>query len=119
MTRSVIFSERVDDSKKNHLDRIDAHINGKNVGYLTSHAATEGGVWLKGLKVDPQYRSRGIAKKLLQIALNKYKGQDLRLRAKPYADEPLSMEQLQTFYLEFGFKPYDNEGRMLRPARGK
>lgn len=120
-----VLSEREDlDDPAEPLHRFDLHQAGpsgaseagKNIGYLTSHPATEGGVWLKGMKVDPAHRGRGMAKTLLEAALAKYQGQDLRLRAKPYDDEPLDAAALQKFYGRYGFVPYDDEGRMVRKA---
>jgi len=109
-----IISERRDEDPKLTLDRIDMHIDGKNIGYLTSHPATDGGVWLKGLKVDPEHRGQGYATKLLEHALEKYKDQQLSMRAKPYDDKPVDVEALKRFYQRYGFEVYDDENRMRR-----
>lgn len=98
------------------LDRIDAHVDGKNVGYLTSHPGAEGDHrWLEGMEVDPQFRRQGLARVLLGDAVGRYGDQELRLRARPYGDTPVSAERLQSLYSQFGFSPYDDEGRMARP----
>lgn len=68
------------------------------------------------MKVDPAARGQGVAKALIGEALRQHAGKELRLRAKPYDDEPLSVEQLQALYSRFGFTPYDDEGRMVRPV---
>lgn len=113
----VRFSEWDDvEDPREPLHRFDAHVGGKNVGYLTTHPATEGGVWLKGLRVEPGHRDKGLAKRLVERAIATYPKQDLRLRARPYGDAPLDQTALQKFYGRFGFVPVDDEGRMLRKA---
>jgi len=106
----------VDDSESPTLQRFDAISGDRNVGYLTSHPATDGGIWLKGLKVAADCRRQGIARRLLEYALAYYNGQELSLRAKPYAGGVATCDDLQKFYGEYGFVPYDDEGRMTRPA---
>ena len=106
----------VDDSEAPTLQRFDAMVGGRNVGYLTSHPATDGGVWLKGLKVAADCRRQGIARELLEFAIEFYDGQELSLRAKPYAGGVATCGDLQKFYGQYGFVLYDDEGRMMRPA---
>lgn len=108
-----VLTERADTDGVPLL-RFDLHHNGKNVAYLTSHPATDGGVWLKGMKVDPAYRGRGLGRRLMEHAIARYPGEVLRLRPRPYDDKPLSAEQLTAFYGRLGFVPYDAEGRMVR-----
>lgn len=109
-----VISEWRDEDPKLTLDRMDIHVGDKNVGYLTTHPATDGGVWIKGLKVDPEYRGRGYASQLLARALEKYQDQEISLRAKPYGDKPLNAEALKRFYKNYGFEAYDDEDRMRR-----
>lgn len=113
------FKEWRDESEADALDRIDAIVDGKNVGYLTSHPATDGGVWLKGMKVAPEHRGQGIGSALMQRAIDKYGEQLLSLRARPYDDKPMDQAKLQAFYAKYGFEPYDNEGRMRREPMRK
>jgi GNAT superfamily N-acetyltransferase len=114
----VTYTDWLDESEKARpLQRLDAHAAGKNVGFLTRHPASEGdGVWIKGMYVDPAHRGQGIAKELMSRTIAAHPGQNLRLRAKPFRDEPLTADQLAAFYAKFGFKPVDDEHRMLRPG---
>lgn len=116
----VTYSDWLDKAEDEPLYRFDAHADGKNVGYLTSHPGTDGDyTWLKGLKVDPTFRGQGVARRLLENALRHYAGQELRLRARPYEDAPLTADQLKTFYARYGFRGYDAEDRMVRRPRAK
>lgn len=116
---AVNYSTRVDKEPGDiDLDRIDAHVAGKNVGYLTSHPGTDGNYrWLKGMRVDPQFRGQGIAKSLLDNFLTAYPDMEIRLRAKPYEDSPLDAEGLKSVYARRGFVPLDDEDRMVRAAQ--
>jgi 8-oxo-dGTP pyrophosphatase MutT (NUDIX family)/GNAT superfamily N-acetyltransferase len=103
---------------KRNLDRIDAIIDGKNVGYITSHPETDDpeAVWIKGMFVDPDHRGQGIARKLIQMKMEEAPGKKLRLRPKPFKDAPMDEDQLKSFYGSLGFKEYDKEGRMEKMA---
>lgn len=117
---AYVFSEREDvEPGEQTLHRFDVHQNNKNVGYLTTHPATEGGMWLKGMKVDPLHRGKGLARSLVEQALQKYPDQEFRLRARPYDDKALDVEKLKAFYARLGFKPYDDENRMVLTRNSK
>jgi GNAT superfamily N-acetyltransferase len=111
----VVYSQAVDEDPRQPLDRIDAHVAGRNVGYLTSHPSTEGdGTWLKGLKVAPRMRGQGVGAELMRRAIAQYGDRPLRLRPRPYAGGPLGKDRLAAWYGGMGFVPYDAEGRMVR-----
>lgn len=107
------------DEKEGDIDlyRFDAHIDGKNVGFLTTRPETDGnGIWLEGLYVVPEFRGKGIAKKLIQNAMEYYGNQEFRLKAVPFKDEVLDEDALKSFYRKLSFEEYDNEGRMKKPV---
>lgn len=111
----IKYTQYLDKSERQFIFRFDAHLEGKNIGYLTSHKSKDGDyIWLKGIYVKKKYRNKDIATTLLQRALRKYKGKEIRLRARPYKYFSLTTKQLIKFYEKFGFKAYDNEGRMIK-----
>jgi GNAT superfamily N-acetyltransferase len=115
VTPPVAYSRSRDEDDEQPLDRIDAHIGGRNVGYLTSHPSTEGdGTWLKGLKVAPRARGQGIGAELMRRVIAEHGDRTLRLRPRPYAGGPLDKDRLAAWYGGMGFVPYDAEGRMVR-----
>ena len=104
----------LDEVEEPVIDRYDAMIDGENVGYLCMHPATDGGWWIKSLKVKAGFRGQGIARYLLSYVIDRLGGEELSLRAKPYADSPLTTEELMRFYGSFGFEQYDDNNRMRR-----
>jgi GNAT superfamily N-acetyltransferase len=85
----------------------DAHHGGKNVGYVTTKQKPDH-AWLDELYVHPDYRGHGIARQLMQNALDHHAGTEMRLKAEPYAKDGeqagQSVDQLQDFYRQYGFQ---------------
>lgn len=106
------------DAKKGETTHqvIEAREGGKKIGWLTHHKGGDDGdyQWLKGMYVAPSHRGTGLGHKLMVAAIEDNTGKELRLRAKPFEDKPLSGQQLQKFYSKHGFKTYDEKGRMKR-----
>jgi DNA-directed RNA polymerase beta subunit len=99
---------------------IDLHHEGKNVAWLASHPGTDGDyTWVKSMYVDPAHRGKGLSRVLLQNVIDDHPNAELRLRARPFRDHPTPVDALKKLYGEFGFKTYDDENRMVRPASAK
>ena len=111
----VTYTQWIDKTNKDHLYRFDAHLNGKNIAYLTTSInKKQNYVWFKGLYVSPKYRKKGIATKLMRLSLKKYKNKEIRLRSRPYKDKPLNTKQIINFYKKFRFRIYDKQNRMIK-----
>ena len=111
----IKYKNYLDKSERQFLFRFDAYLDGKNIGYLTCHKSKDGNyILIKGIYVKKKYRNKGIGTKLLQRALKKYNGKEIRLRARPYKQFSLTTRQLIKFYEKFGFKIYDTQGRMIK-----
>ncbi len=116
MKNKIIYSQRIEGIRK-PLYRFDAHLNGKNIAYLTTEKNKKlNYIWLKGLYVLKRHRNKKIATKLIKLALKKYKNKEIRLRARPYKDKFLKTKQLIKFYKKFWFKVYDKQNRMVLKA---
>ena len=86
-------------SIKNNLEEI-AYIK-------TTEPIEENQTWIQALYVAPQYRRKGLAKQLVNHVI-KLRTTPLYLRATPYKDEPLSEDNLISFYQSLGFKPINH-----------
>lgn len=76
---------------------------------------------LFSLRTDPQYRKQGAAKRLLRV-VRKYaerKGMIVELGVGPFADAPMSFEQLSEFYSSMGYKHLDKWCMRLEPRKVK
>ena len=101
---------------------IDAHHNGKNVGFLTVSGVRgknkDGGddVLFRNLNVQGEHRGQGVAHELLRRGVERFGDRRIELKAAPYQDEPLSQEQLMALYGKHGFvrAPGNGYGRMVR-----
>lgn len=109
LSEEYVMSRRAD---KDH-NVIDIHHQGKNVGWLTSHPGSDGDyIWIKGMYVSPEHRSKGLAHALLRGVAEDHPKQELRLRARPFRDEGASVDNLKKLYEGHGFRQYDDENRM-------
>ena len=72
---------------------------------------------ISALYVKPEYRQRGLAKKLLKIVTDKYENKDIHIKPYAYMDEPMSDEQLEHFYRKMGFvqTPKFPKGHLIKP----
>jgi len=114
---NYMFSHIIDQGAPGErpLDRIDATHDGREIGFVTYHQATDGDyVWIKGMYVDPDYRGHGIGRRLIDEVSKRNAEKDLGLRARPFRDMNMSQQQLEKFYSSMGFKKTDEEGRMRK-----
>jgi GNAT superfamily N-acetyltransferase len=96
-------------------DIFDAHNNGKNIGYVTTDRKPDH-VWLDEVYVHPDARGHGIARQLMQNALDYHQGKEIRLKPEPYGDASgASEEALRRLYRGYGFS--DSGPHMVRSAR--
>jgi 8-oxo-dGTP pyrophosphatase MutT (NUDIX family)/GNAT superfamily N-acetyltransferase len=85
---------------------------GKYVGHVT--AGDKGDhVLIEQVNVQPEYRGKGIASRLLDNAINHFSGRELRLKPDPYGfphPTSLNKDQLRSFYRSHGFEPAEDAG---------
>ena len=79
---------------KSDLYRIDAHLNEKNIGYLTYYD-NDSHIWLEHIKVKPDYRGKDVAKPLMEKFLDMHKGKQIQLHARN--------SKLVKYYKQYGF----------------
>lgn len=110
------FVDRGSDGTEEPMIRYDVHHKGKNIAYSSlKPKSTEGdGPWISGLWVDPKHRGKGHAKKLMNRIEKDYKGQTLRMRARPYKDKSVDTDTLVSIYKKWGFEPYDKKNRLKK-----
>lgn len=72
--------------------------------------------WLTDVWVDPDHRRKGLATRLLNEALAAHPNEAIYLTVHGYTNQPLSDEQLITWYGRFGFVATGTPGVMRRPA---
>lgn len=104
-------------AEKQQRQRIDAHIDGQNAGFVTYHPDSEdpeGGTWVQGLYVRPEDRGKGLARRLMQAVEKKNKGKRMGLRARPFKDESVSAEDLVKIYQKLGYEVGDEDNRMYK-----
>ncbi len=69
-----------------------------------------GGYVIWNLHVYPKYRNQGVAGELIQCVLNSYKDAPIFIDAEPFYDEEgPSSEELRKWYLDLGFRPWNND----------
>lgn len=93
----------------NNGPTFEAHVNGKNVGYLTTHDKGDH-VFFDGLYVHPDHRGGGLGRQLMQQGMDYHQGRTLALKPDPYHEEGeqvpgVSADTLQRFYHSMGFQP--------------
>ncbi|MGW8992791.1 GNAT family N-acetyltransferase [Streptomyces zhihengii] len=92
----------------------------ERVGFLD--ALDRGAVWVTHIGVDPRYRGRGHATRLLSALLTHAGGLPVGLAAAPFPSwrqRGLQHDALRAWYARHGFHPDPVPGdpyRMLRPA---
>ena len=105
------------------MGRLNMHRDGKNVAYLAYRpVSSEGdGPWVSGLHVSPEYRGKGLGKRLMKEMEKRHPGETLRLRARPYKDEAVSQGDLVLMYSNMGYSPYDPDEptRMAKQVPGR
>jgi GNAT superfamily N-acetyltransferase len=101
--------------------RFDATHHGRNVGSVSVMELPEKDRrWIRGLYVSPRHRGRGVAKRLLANAVDKFGDKTLELHAGPYKDKPVDADALMKFYSTMDFTPgTKNPAYMTRAARSK
>ena len=72
----------------------------------------DGGIVIESLHVAPKHRGKGLASALIELIKQKYPG-DVWVKARPFGDMPMTIEQLEAFYSRHGFKKVDNKDNML------
>jgi GNAT superfamily N-acetyltransferase len=96
-----------DKSYKGEHERVNLRDkDGSLAAYMTTRpdpAKRQNVTAISSLYVDPRYRGKGLAKKLLDIAKSKHS--NLVLRAKPFKDKPLNTDALKGLYGKHGFMP--------------
>jgi GNAT superfamily N-acetyltransferase len=95
--------------------RFDVHLDGINVGYAALRV-TDAGYLIDAIEIDPRYRGRKLARRLMEKVLEKFGDCHLELWTRPYGDCRLEVFQLQAFYRTFGFVGFADSARMTRPA---
>jgi GNAT superfamily N-acetyltransferase len=88
-------------------------------GKLAAYARVYNDWWedidlLDALKVEPEFRRQGVAKKLLDLVIEKHGHRKIVLKAEPFADKPVPIEDLIEFYKCYGFSEYTEEHDMQR-----
>lgn len=73
----------------------------------------KGGLIIEKFWVHPACRGKGIAGRMLEQIKRDHPGTTLRLRARPFGDMPMTIEQLRKFYEKHGFKVVDNKDNMI------
>ena len=106
-------STKVDELSSAHYARIGRNVVGHA---MTNHLPGEP-VELGQIRVDDDHQGQGIGHKLLDHVISHHAGSAMTLHASPFGNQPMNVDQLQTFYGSHGFKPKKN-GDMIRRARG-
>ncbi len=98
----------------NQVLRIDANDGNTNIGFISATLSHQV-FFIEALQIDPDYRRRGIARTLLNYMLRLLGDWDkpVYIKAAPYNDEPMNLEQLMKFYSSFGFEDLNDNGYML------
>jgi GNAT superfamily N-acetyltransferase len=95
--------------------RFDVDKSGRNVGTV-SVMSNPDSYWLRGLYVSPRHRGKGLARKLVQQALDKFKDKAVCLSPAPFRDQAVTAEDLAKFYSKFGFKPHGEKLMRREPG---
>jgi ribosomal protein S18 acetylase RimI-like enzyme len=99
------------DSTKNAVGGINEKFvikkDGKEIAHVKTSIQQDGSAWISAVYVDPEHRNQGLAKKLIQSVINKYK-RPINIRVSAYKDEPLKDDQLIEFYRKLGFEQIPN-----------
>lgn len=72
----------------------------------------KGGKALEQLRVDHEYRGKGLARRLIQLAKEQEPG-NLYIKPRPYGDMPMSVHKLKAFYASEGFETVDDKDNMM------
>lgn len=85
--------------------RYDIHdiVTEKNVAYATVKRSKLS-LFLDGLYVLPEYRSKGIATYLVRLVELNHSDEDLYIKPDPFKDKAVSRESLIEFYGRLGFE---------------
>lgn len=67
------------------------------------------------LQTKPEFRERGYARRVVQMAVEHYSRRETRLYLcpEPFDDEPMSAGQLEEFYKSLGFRRSELYDRLL------
>lgn len=87
---------------------ISAHVGDSKVGHVRM---ISGETEVDDLHVVPAMRGRGVARALMNEAIDRFGHQTLRLHASPFGKGGMDAETLRGFYASHGFEPEESRGR--------
>lgn len=110
--RKIVISHRDEVDDGIEFKRIDAHLNGKNVGFLSWFQPSQEKIMIHYLKVDKNHRKQGIGKQLLEElqSLPQVKGKKIHLHA-PMRGGP--REWTSQWYERLGFVTVEEESNEM------
>lgn len=105
----ITFVKKYLSSNKKMIE-INMFVNGFEVGYcnlsITNNSFTQETYYdLQAISIYPKYRKKGYANKLMESVIKHVKRSkyNIKLKAEPFDDKPLTILQLKKFYKSFGF----------------
>jgi len=105
ITEQLQYNIVTDTSKKGIIRYLIKNQYDKEVGKLTIQGNLEKTYnWITAFYIDPAYRNIGLARRLLEMAINN-SDRSILVRAEPYKDQPKDFASLIQMYKAFGFQP--------------